>query len=245
MQKKLLIFILLLLSVYCINPYSIAFSLNADYKRVINDTTAFYSDANGENFLFNLPYTYYVNVLNTFGEYSHVECYGTGGIPALDGYVLTDQLFTDNLEVKSPFACVKITTCLDTVLYNDLSMKDYSQYIFKDRTLNFYGTATINEHLTLYCVQYNGRIGYVKESDVFPFTVPNHPNELTFIDIDKPTNAPTGEENLEGSTDNFFSLRVIVIVCLAFAGILAIFFAFRPRNTKRQKTSYYDENDYE
>jgi hypothetical protein len=94
----------------------------------------------------------------------------------------------------------------------------------------------------LYFVGYNSRLGYVKETDLYPFTVPNHPNELSFLTPEQPSNnpQPAPEQN-----NDFFSLKAIIVLCLIFAGIIALFIALKVKPEKNVAISYYDENDYE
>lgn len=210
------------------------------YMRVINDTTPFYADQMGENFTCYLPYTYYVKVLGESNGYFHIECYGENQ-PAIDGYVPTSDLFSDGLSVTSPYANVKITTLSTTPLYSSTDMRESLQYVFKNRELNFYGYAQSEHGENLLYVSYNGKLGYVQESQVVPFNVPNHPNELTFLTPATPEETP--EETPEPES---LDLRVIIIGALILAGAVALIVVFKNKpEDKRYQTHYYDENDFE
>ena len=83
--------------------------------------------------------------------------------------------------------------------------------------------------------------------------LPNHPNELTFIKKQtEPEPAPTEQPTDDGSNadadksggDSVVNLRIVIICCLAFAGVIALFIAFKTKPPRR-KQNYYDENDYE
>lgn len=229
--------------------YAYAFSdVKSGYARVITDDTPFYSDASGKRLLFYLPYTYYVRILENGAFYTHVECYGTGGTAAIDGYVPSDMLFYDGLSVKNPYVDLKLTALSTAVLYSDSELKTPVQYVFAGRTMNYYGTLPLGENSYAYFVGYNDRLGYVKESDVMPFEIENHPNELTFIPKEEPEPETPPAEDPEDNANNsklVFDLRILIIASLCFAGITAIFVAFRKKPKKHPAAGYYDENDYE
>lgn len=215
------------------------------YARVITEDTPFYSDPSGTRLLFYLPYTYYVRILSEGTFFTHVECYGTDSA-AIDGYVPAEMLFYDGLSVKTPYADVKLTASSTAVLYADASLSSTVQYVFSGRTMDYYGFLPLTENSYLYFVGYNDKLGYVRESDVMPFELPYHPNELTFIQKEEPEPEPEPEQPGEnGSSKNAPDLRIFIIASLAFAGITALFVAFRKKPDKHAAAGYYDENDYE
>lgn len=218
---------------------------DARYLRVINERTVFYSDANESSALFYLPYTYYVKSLGEVSEFIHVECYGTGSSPALDGYVKKQDLYDDGLSVTNPFVNLSITTATTSVLYSDSSLKVPLQYVFPERTMRYYGSYLCEDKNVFY-VEYNGKLGYVKETDVYPFAIANHPNELTFLpkeEPEQPTDSPT--ETPKETEEDYISLKIIIIICLLFAGFVSLFIALKHKPNGQIATSYYDENDYE
>ena len=89
-------------------------------------------------------------------------------------------------------------------------------------------------------VSYGGDLGYVKESDVSPFTIPNHSNPLTFI----PEETPPPLEEPTTSNDSVDTLRIIIIASLIFAGLSGLVVVIKKRPSVPVNT-YYDENDYE
>ena len=224
---------------YSLSPYHKAFA-EPIYARVITDDTPFYKNPTDQTPLFYLPYTYYVKVLSFEQEFSHVECYGDGNSVAIDGYVPTSFLYQDGLEVKNPYVVLKLTTLSTAILYEDTTLQTQSQYIFADRELYYYGSFNTENGL-IYYVGYNNRLGYIKESSVYPFSIPNHPNELTFLTPEQPDepSQPTTQN------DEFFGLKLTIILCLIFAGLIALFVALSKKTDKVSAISYYDENDYE
>ena len=212
----------------------------AFYKRVITDNTTFYKDEKCLEPLFYLPYTYYVRIISESAGVTHAVCYGDDGITALDGYIRTDELFIDNLPVKSPYLCKYVSTSDTTTFYSDFIKKNTLQFIFKDRVLSYYGTYKDSDGNNLFYCEYNGRLGYVSENTIYPFTIENHPNELTFLTPDQPeTPKPDDKSNTT------LSLKIIIISCIAIAGISGLFFVFRPKKKPAVCAGYYDENDFE
>ena len=242
-MKKILIRLLAIIIIFVfISPFSlIMVSANGRYLRVINDTTPFYKTIDETSPLFYLPYTYYVKPLSTNGNYTYVECYGNGGITALDGYVPTELLFEDGLNVINPYVVLELTTQTTSVLYNDASLFEPIQYLFAERQLKYYGYLNVGEQ-RIYYVSYNDKLGYIKESDVYPFSIANHPNELTFLPKDNPEILPDEPTTNKGQT---FNLKVTITACLIFAGILALIIALKDKPAKKVAISYYDDNDYE
>jgi hypothetical protein len=216
------------------------------YLRVTNQQATFYANANEQSALFYLPYTYYVKSLGEVGEFTHVECYGVNGGAALDGYVKTAHLFDDGLIVNNPFVSLTITTATTSTLFADATLLSPTQYVFAERTMRYYGSYLCGE-TTIYYVEYNGKLGYVKEADVYPFAIPNHPNELTFLPKEELPEIPpeVPSERTTASPEAYLSLKIIIIGCLLFAGIVALVLALKQKPNKQVAAGYYDENDYE
>lgn len=242
----ILIWLICLLSL-CSGIFTTKITVSAasTYLRVINEQTVFFANANEQSALFYLPYTYYVKCLGEVGVFTHVECYGVNGGAALDGYVKTSELFDDGLIVNNPFVSLNISTATTSTLFADSSLTTPLQYIFADRNMRYYGSY-LSGNTTIYYVEYNGKLGYVKEADVYPFAIANHPNELTFLP--PPPEEPSIEPDtptVETPKEDYLSLKIIIIVCLLFAGIVALVLALKQKPTRRVAAGYYDENDYE
>ena len=243
-MKKFICIITAVLTFFASAPFNlIPQTVKADYvyARIITTDTPFYKNADDTLPLFFLPYTYYVKILGVKGEFTHVECYGDGNTATIDGFVPTAYLYEDGLPVENPFVVLELTTVDTTVLYEDAMLSVQSQYVFANRSMQYYGSYLIDGE-TVYFVGYNNRLGYVKEQNVFPFSIPNHPNELTFLTPDSPNEQPT--ETITNSGENFFGIKVAVIVCLLFAGIIALFVALSKKPTQNP-VAFYDDNDYQ
>lgn len=215
---------------------------NYGYLRVITEDAPFFADSGGNNLLFYLPYTYYVKALDSGTYFTHVEISPTFGA-VIDGYVPTEKLYYDALTVTSPYPDVSITTAKSAAFYKTAVATEILQYVFENRTLCYYGELTVNGE-KLYFAGYNNRLGYIKESDVMPFAFGLHPNPLTFIP-DDPEPVPDDSANVEPAEENTDVLRIVIIGCLAFAGLIALFFAVKSKPKPHAAASYYDENDYE
>lgn len=244
MKKFIIIAIVFLFLPFLTPSVYVKAETGFEYGRIITDDTPFYSDADGVNLLFYLPYTYYVKIAEKGEILSHVEMYGENEIPLIDGYVPTEKLFFDGLKVKNPYPSVTLDTLDTSVLYRDRNFSSPVCYIFSQRTLNYVGRITDANGNFYYYVSYNNRLGYVSEDAVAPFTLPDHPNELTFIPSQE-TEQPTDETPSDTTADDFFSLKVSIVVCLAFAGLTALFIVLKKKDKRSVAISYYDENDYE
>lgn len=211
---------------------------NVIYKRVITDETPFYSDNKGANLLFYLPKSYYVKILSEEGAFYHVECFLGEYTPTLDGYVPSYLLSEVSGEVSSPYLSLHISTLNSCPLYTDQSLAESIQFVFADRTLGYYGNLKRDNKETLYFVCYNGKLGYVKESDVAPFSVPLHTTPLP-----QQVEKNEGVDKTTPSDATVNGLRTAIILCLLGAGLVAFCVSLK-RNSKNAIT-YYDENDYE
>lgn len=237
---SVLTFFIVFSSFFCasVPKLVLADSVKKEYLRVINEKTPFFKSVLDDEPLFFLPYTYYVKVLGSTGEFVHVELQGQSSV-ALDGYVFAEELFYDGLQVNEPYLNMNITTADTTVLYADPELTSPIQYIFADRQLCYYGEYEKTQNRVFF-IGYNDRLGYVKESAILPFTIDNHPNPLTFLTPETP------EENLSsGENSGFFSLKAVIFACLLFAGIIALIFALTNKRKTELHSNYFEENDYE
>ena len=244
-MKKLYTLISILLFFINLGTYSfvpIKVQAYTEYARIINDTTPFYKTEHDTTPLFYLPYTYYVKVLDKNQEFTHVQVHGENGVPGLDGYVPTHLLFYDDLEVITPYLNLDITTCGTAILYQDQELGVQSQYVFAQRKMWYYGHLQTDKGM-LYFVSYNGLLGYVEESNILPFTIENHPNKLTFI-VQPDENEEETSPSTENQTTDLFGLKTAIIICLLFAGLIALFIALGKRPLP-DKTGYYEENEYD
>lgn len=211
------------------------------FLRVISADTPFFLSETAEKPLFFLPYTYYVKAIERVGDLTRVE-YGAVG-RTIDGYVPTEKLFDDGLRVNQPFPEITVTTAENCVLYADFDLSVSLQFVFKDRNMYYYGEYFDSQGERIYYIGYNNRLGYVKETSLVPFTVPYHPNELTFLEEENPK--PAEEQSSAANENSLFNLRVIIISLLSLAGITALFVAFGKKPKTNVAAGYYDENDYE
>ena len=207
----------------------------SEYLRIVNDETPIFADAEMKEFLFYLPYTYYVKLISAENGVALVECSGEN-LPAVEGYVLYSDLLSDGKTVLAPYVNLKIKTCKSAALYVEPTLKTESRYIFAERELCYYGHVKTESGFA-YFVGYGGNVGYVKEDCLYPFTVQNHPNPMS--DTESDTANPTTKTTNKGGIS--LTVRIIIIASLIAAGIIA---AFAFRKPRENDASYYDENDF-
>lgn len=210
-----------------------------NYLRVITLDTVLYSDKNLTKPLFYLPYTYYIKVLDETDNTVHAEIGGINTVK-IDGYVEKDKLFFDDQEVLSPYPEKTLTTITSGILYEDSELKHAIQYIFDKREMVYYGEYKNNEN-RIYYVSYNGKLGYVTENCLTPFTIEEHPNKKTFIKETTVEDPPTERFELT----NELILRIIIIGSLLLAGIIGLIYSVKKKPKKEPVVTYYDENDFE
>ena len=245
MKTKAFLLIYFLMSFFCFsvfftNPIPV-YAQEIEYKRVVNEKTPFFIDEKGESTLFFLPKSYYVKVLSSNEDFLHVECFGSGGTPMIDGYVEKNSVIDCNSAVVSPFLSLQIKTANSCVLYQDSSLTQNLQFLFKDRELFYYGNAISANGQNLFLVYYNGKIGYVKESDVYPFSVPSHPEPLN---VQNSTNSSTQTEVLNASPQQQLNgLKTAVIVCLFLAGIIALCMVLKKKDKSSSSLTYLDDDN--
>ncbi len=224
-------------------PSKRAVADQSEYLRIASQSTPFYKNPNDQIPLFYLPYTYYVKLLSISEDFYHVECFISATIPSIDGFVPKECLFLDGLTVSNPYPNLNLTSSTTAVLYADQNLKTQIQYIFPERNMRYYGSFSTEEGM-LYYVGYNGKLGYIKESTVYPFAIPNHSNDLTFLPSEE-VESGKQEQISEKAKDTAFSIKVLIIGCLMFAGIVALFVILKQRTTPTIRAGYYDENEYE
>ena len=242
-MKKLLLFLFTIAVLFMPTIPSFAIS-ETRYLRVIDSETGFYSNENENSFLFYLPYSYYVKVLEIKENFLHVELV-LDNAPSLDGYVKKDALYEDGQEVLSPYPSITLSTISNCTFYKDKNCSNPIMYIFENRHLIYYGTCLSSDNEHVYYVSYNQKLGYVKETDVSPFTISTHPNKLTFLEsepISPETAITVSNDEITEEKDNS-TIKLVIVIILMLAGVLALFVAIFPKKPKREE-NYYDENDF-
>lgn len=233
-KKKFIITLSVLILFSCDFPVNTAMAESFGYYRIIDNDTFFFREAKTDTTLFLLPYSYYVNKIGEYGEFYHVEVF-SDNLYILDGYVLKEKLFFDNLSVSSPYPEIRIKTAYTTALYVDATLSSPIQYIFKDREMNFYGEYFSSKNEKLYYVDYNGKLGYVKEEFIYPFDIPLHENPLTFIKEETPKENPSPEI----SEDTSYVYKIAIIGCILLAGVIGLIALISKK--KREKPVIYPE----
>lgn len=232
MRKFIILITIITILIIPIPLKSTAKADSNQYGRVTDDITPFFVDESATDLLFYLPYTYYVKVLSVDGLIAHIEF----GDIAIDGYTFADKLFFDDQVVTSPYPTLTLKTHSATMLYSDGDLTSPVRYIFKDRSLNFYGNYKTEKGYS-YLVEYNGDLGFVYEGDLYPFSVPNQENPLTFL--------PPEKTDEIGKISNSNPFRIIIISCLGLAGVIGLFIALKNKKSPTKIGDYYEERDFE
>jgi hypothetical protein len=224
--KLLALFIILTIQTTALPAFA---NTSDNYYRITERGVYFNASPSPNSALFELPTTYYVKKIGETGDYYHVECFGNSTqTPLLDGYVLKSAV-TES-PATDPYLTFSVTTANSAVLYEDKALTVPIQYIFKERTLGYYGMME-TDHDIIYMVSYNGKIGYIKEDDLTPFTVPTHPTPLEDLSVVAPEN-PLGENPDKNATGT--NLKVTVIVALALATLIIIALIVVPERKNRE-----------
>ena len=111
---------------------------SAQFLRITNTTTPFYSNIEQGEILFYIPYTYYVKLISTGELFHHVEYGGKDGV-TLDGYVPNTTLFSETQPVNNPYPNLTLKTSKTSVLYADGNLTQSMRYVFAERELTYYG----------------------------------------------------------------------------------------------------------
>ncbi len=208
------------------------------YLRVTDYTTPIFKDKFGQEFLFYLPYSYYVKIIKLENDMAHVECFGGELTPLIDGYVWIDDLTDHTAQAQTPYLDYTVTTSQATILYADPDCTTSLRVVFADRKLGYYGCADQNEYVYFVC--YMGYTGYVKEDGLKPFTTPLHPDPI----ITQPETLPE-EQRPTTQAKDYTGLKTAIIICLLMAGVIGLFSVLKKKTAKGVAATYYDDADYE
>ena len=218
------------LSILAITQTSITPALAEEpYLRVVTKNVMFCASPTISDAVFELPYSYYVKKTGETGAFYQIECYGESPYtPLLDGYVLKTDVISENTD--APYLNLTVTTATSTVLYEDKDLTTPIQYVFKNRTLGYYGAYKLGNQYA-YCVTYNDKIGYVRESELIPFDVPLHATPIKLSPVTPDDKQETPIKDTGDST-----LKIIVIVALGIGAFIIFALIVIPE----QKEKRYD-----
>lgn len=220
-------------------PVKAAVQGNTEFIRITNQSTAIYSDKNLSDFLFYLPYTYYVKIIEDYDYFLHIECFDGLLTPTIDGYIKKEDITSERIleqDIYSPFLEITVSTATSTVLYLDLECKTSSRLIFADRKLGYYGLSCNTDGEYLFYVNYLGTSGYVKEHTINPFEVPLHP-----IPLKKPEQTDKDTEQTKIVSNK--TLKLAIIVSLLLAGVIGFFSVVSKKTAKNLAVGGNEETD--
>ena len=218
-KKSFVFFLIFYIFVLAIELPNVTLKAHAEdvYYRVIKEEVTFHSSPSKSDALFELPISYYVKRIGETSDFLHVECYGANQLtPLLDGYVLKSEVTKS--DAVNPYLSFTVTTAKSAVLYEDSSLQTPLQYVFKSRTLGYYGQIKQADGSYAYYVTYNNKIGYVKEEDLLPFNVPMHETPLVESSF-APNKENVFTTDSEKSADG---LKIFVIVAIIIASVIIL-----------------------
>ncbi len=214
-----------------------------NYARILTTDAVVYQDANLQDPIFTLPYSYYVKIENYASTSIKISFGLSDGVyPQIIGYVNADKITPVDYVPIRPYPQVKISTDVSDVLFNDFEQKKPYFNVPKDEVMYYYGEIK-NQDITLCFVYYLKKLGYVDKSSINPFSVPLHPDE---IKIETQGGANDGE-NLETkpTPSNAIgeNLQVIIIVSISIVSISVVYFLFKPSKNKTNEEQNEFSND--
>ncbi len=215
------------------------------YYRVLNKNVYIYSDANLENAMFIVPYTYYVKAENVNGNVVRVV-YGDekSDYPVIIGYMnLNDLTLSQNVPIN-PYAIVKISTSSQDVLFLDVKKKKPYFNIPSETFMIYYGEILDEEANVMYMVYCKNKLGYVDKNCINNFSVPLNQDPLPEPDKQEPS-APSDGTNIEKPTGELAEhLQIIIIVGISTVCISVVYAIFKPTKNKESKHSdYFEETE--
>ena len=244
MKRFIIAFFCLLFFINIQLPFTVFAQEKKVYLRIAYEDTPFYTDKDCSELICYLPYSYYVLLLEKYENAFHVEV-GGDNLTAVDGFVPKEFLIDENLSVcENPYPVITLTTLDTATLFSDHTLQKPLQYLFKNRSLQYYGYYKNANGDYYYFVCYNDKFGFVLENYISPFVIAPHPNPF-LNSTEKNEESSFETESSNTTNNNFFGIKVAVYICLALAGIIALVFALKPKKPKSHAENFYDENEYE
>lgn len=217
-------FIALLCLIFFINPPKIVIASEQAYSRVMTTNTGFYSDANGNYLKFNLPYTYYVKIIEIGDIYTKVSFMETGVCPMLSGYIKTVDIIGVNYVPLNPYPIITLTAIKDDILFGDYELSNTKLAVYANTTATYYGEISSPQGENLIYVYCNGYLGYVRKSAFAPFEIPLNPDYEKEEELETSPNTPTDKK-----TQN---MQILIIAGISIVVVSFVYVIFKP-NAKR------------
>ncbi len=241
-MKKLL-FIIIILAVLLPFSYTpkLTSAQNYSYSRILDEHTEFFSDKDGKNFKFYLPYSYYVKVIKEGAQYSLVGFgYEDGLYPFLTGYVKTVDLNVVQDTPTYPYPKSIICANCDGVIFKDTNLYYPITAVYQTTDVYMYGTSFTEDGEEVYYVYGCGYFGYVKK-EVFPdFELKPHPDPIVEETIGSADFSDSLEFATNGCNDNF-NVQIVIIAGISVVAISLVYLLFRPADTRSTAISEEDE----
>ena len=232
-MKKLSIILILFIMFFQVPQ--IAEAASSYYGKVKSGTVYFYDEANSSSTLFQLPYSYFVQVTGIEDDEFFTAVYKD-----MEGYVKKSDVTLMNGQPNNPYFNATFTNYAEFDLYESPETTSaLIQSFSKEQTFNFYGTIEGEEvadltNIWYYCsTVYNGENikGYFYSgvaSSQPEITI----NTETFEEISEDvfTATTNGEEFSALSTGT----KILLIISILVPSVFILFFLIKPSKMNKQ-----------
>ncbi len=228
-MKRFTAIIISLFLILRFSPQKTAYA-GENFAQIITDNAVLYGDSALSIPLFVLPYSYFVKVISTYGDYSLIEYMDGEEVPFIRGYVRICDLSPVQERPQTLFPFVKETINENCLAYKSSSFdKPYS--ITEGSSFFYYGTLDREEGNTFF-------FGYLispygdKELYYIPSSAINGPSIPTLAIITAPVEETTGAEETDDRNNNLWTtLQTVLIVAISVVAVCIVYLLFKPSKT--------------
>lgn len=244
------IFLLLLITICCFCPKTVAYADETKFSRITTDGVSLYIDPSLTMEWFTLPTGYYVKVISVSHTCAKVEYKSDNPTkPSAKGYISIDHLNVVDYTPTTPYPNLVLTVNQNCMLFKDIELT-ISETVTQNSSIDYYGIMTKangEKYIYGYVTTSSGDkyVGYLPFSAVNEFVIPSLPITST------PTESVTSSEqaikesspvtNTLGS-----SLQMVIIIAVSIIAISVVYLLFKPAPTKASDEvltmdTFYDE----
>ncbi len=215
------------------------------YYRVLKENVFIYADANLENPMFKIPYTYYVKAESINGNVVRVV-YGNedNDYPVIVGYMNLKDLTLSSSTPLNPFAVVKISTSAQDVLFCDVDKKKAYFNVPSETFMIYYGEILDKEANVLFMVYCKNKLGYIDKNSINTFSIPLNQDPLPQPE-NEDTSSPSDSSTAKKPTSELGEhLQIIIIVGISTICISVVYALFKPtKNKTAVQNEYFEEGE--
>ncbi len=227
----LIIFSCIILCFATVLPKKLALAETENYARVLQDGVYIYQDASFQEPLFSIPFGYYLKVENSNSGAVKVS-YGNGNYPTIYGYARESELTFVDYVPTTPYSVIKVSTDVNDVLFNDITLQTPYFNVPKNEILYYYGEIDNGDNILCY-VYYFKKLGFIDKTSLNPFTIPDNQDPMP---SDGETSSPTDEKpTFTASSALGERLQIVIIVAISIVTISVVYFLFKPTKNKTEE----------